>query len=468
MTTADRPVITEAPASKMTEEAGPRPDEVLTIVRGLAQDLHPGRPLSGEVRLDSVLDADIGIDSLGRAELLHRLERAFRVHLPENLLVRAKTPRDLFAAIRLALPEGAPAAVARFKPAVPETYSEPKEAETLIEALEWHVDAHPDRPHLLLSASSGETEPITYGSLSENARRVAGGLQRVGLEPGDRVAIMLPTEADFFYAFFGVLYAGGVPVPIYPPVQMSRIEEHTRRQAGILKNAGATVFITLPAGLRLAALLKPLVPSLQTVETVAGLRDGMSEVIYRPHGDGLGMLQYTSGSTGNPKGVMLSHANLLANIRAMGAAMAIAPTDVFISWLPLYHDMGLIGMWLGSVYFGVPVVMMSPLQFIMRPESWLWAAHRHRGTITAAPNFAFELCLQNIDDRMIDGLDLSSLRVIVEGAEPVSASTLHRFVERFADYGLDAGALAPSYGLAENTVGLTCSPPGRGAVIDRI
>ncbi|MCG8547871.1 MAG: AMP-binding protein [Alphaproteobacteria bacterium] len=450
------------------ESVGPAPDEVLAIVRGLAQDLHPRRKISEQIGLDSALDADIGIDSLGRAELLHRLELAFRVHLPEDLLVRAETPRDLFSAIQRAVPDRTMAAASRPAPVPQETISEPKDAESLIAALDWHVEAHPERPHLFMADSAGATRTVTYGQLAENAKRVAAGLRRAGLEAGDRVAIMLPTEADFFYAFFGALYAGGVPVPLYPPVRLARIEEHVRRQAAILKNAGASVFVTLPAALRLAALLKPLAPSLHTVETVEGLRGAESEAIRQPHGGDLCMLQYTSGSTGDPKGVMLSHANILANIRAMGDAMDVGPHDVFISWLPLYHDMGLIGAWLGSLYYGAPVVMMSPLQFIMRPESWLWAVHRHRGTITAAPNFAFEHCLQNVDDAMIEGLDLSSLRVVVDGAEPVSAVTLRRFADRFAAYGLDPGALAPSYGLAENAVGLTCSPPGRGPVIDRV
>ena len=476
MTIADRSEITETtpPAQARTDIAdaagagGPEPNEVLAIVRGLAQDLHPRRKISEQVGLDSALDADLGIDSLGRAELLHRLELAFRVHLPEDLLVRAGTPRDLLSAIQHALPDQTMAQVERAAPVSQEIILEPRDAETLIEALDWHVAEHPERPHLLLTDSAGTTQTITYGQLAENAKRVAGGLRHAGLEPGDRVAIMLPTEADFFYAFFGALYAGGVPVPLYPPVRLSHIEEHVQRQATILKNAGATVFVTLPAALRLTALLKPLVPSLHIVETVDGLRESKVEATSQPRGSDLCMLQYTSGSTGDPKGVMLSHANILANIRAMGTAMDVGPRDVFVSWLPLYHDMGLIGAWLGSLYYGAPVIMMSPLQFIMRPESWFWAVHRHRGTITAAPNFAFEHCLQNIDDATIEGVDLSSLRVVVDGAEPVSAATLRRFSHRFADYGLDAGALAPSYGLAENAVGLTCSPPGRGPVVDHI
>jgi 1-acyl-sn-glycerol-3-phosphate acyltransferase len=180
------------------------------------------------------------------------------------------------------------------------------------------------------------------------------------------------------------------------------------------------------------------------------------------------MLQYTSGSTGNPKGVILTHANLLANIRTMGQAIGASSSDVFVSWMPLYHDMGLIGAWLGSLNFAVPLVVMSPLTFLTRPERWLWAIHRHRATLSGAPNFGYELCLRRLQDRDIEGLDLSSWRVAFNGAEPVSPDTIAHFQERFARYGLRHEAMYPVFGLAECSVGLAFPPPGRAPVIDRI
>jgi 1-acyl-sn-glycerol-3-phosphate acyltransferase len=170
----------------------------------------------------------------------------------------------------------------------------------------------------------------------------------------------------------------------------------------------------------------------------------------------------------SPKGVTLDHANLLANIRAWGQAVGLTPADVIVSWLPLYHDMGLIGAWLGSLYHACPLVLMSPLDFLARPERWLWAMHQHRGTVTAAPNFAFELCLRHLDPVRLQGLDLSSWRYAANGAEPVAAGTLTRFAATFQPYGFRAEALAPVYGLAESTVGLAVSPPGRGPLIDRV
>ncbi len=180
------------------------------------------------------------------------------------------------------------------------------------------------------------------------------------------------------------------------------------------------------------------------------------------------MIQYTSGSTGDPKGVVLSHANLLANIHAMGRVMEAGSSDIFVSWLPLYHDMGLIGAWLGCLYFAARLYVMSPLSFLARPECWLWAIHRYRATLSAAPNFGFELCLDKVDDSRLAGLDLGSLRMVANGAEPVSAATVRRFCEKFAPYGFRPGAMAPVYGLAENAVGLAFPPPGRAPIIDRV
>ena len=349
------------------------------------------------------------------------------------------------------------------------TEAVPDDAGTLTEVLDWHVAAHPERAHILLSRRGSEEKTIAYGALANGARAVARGLRNWGLEPGERVAIMLPTGEDFFNAFLGALYAGGVPVPIYPPMRLSRIEEHLRRQANILRNAGATILITVPEARAVAVLLKSHVGGLRAVETADRLaKPGNGEVLVRRALEDTAMLQYTSGSTGNPKGVVLSHANLLASIRAMGQSTAVGSADTVVSWLPLYHDMGLIGAWFVSMYYAMPVVIMSPLTFLSRPESWLWAIHEHRGTFSVSPNFGFELCLRKIRDRDLEGLDLSSLRILMNGAEPVSPATIREFTERFARYGLDPKAIKPVFGLAENSLALTLPPPGRGPIIDRI
>jgi 1-acyl-sn-glycerol-3-phosphate acyltransferase len=443
---------------------------LLGVIRDLAIELQPHRASRLVVHLDSDLDRDLGLDSLGRAELLLRLDRSFKVRLPESLIGDAETPRDLLRAVGEAGPEPAalqgPAAVKFADLPVAE---EPLRDASLLDVLATHVRARSDRPHIRLWINDQTEQTITYRELDRGARGIAAGLLERGIQPGDRIAIMLPTSTGFFEAFFGVLMAGAIPVPIYPPFRRAQVEDHLRRQAGILKNAAARLLITDDEIHALGALLMDLVGDLRGVVTVAEL--GRYGVIAEPIPAGPGataLIQYTSGSTGDPKGVVLSHANLLANIRAMGEAIEASSRDGFVSWLPLYHDMGLIGAWLGCLYYAVPTAIMPPLAFLANPARWLWSIHQHRATLSAAPNFAFELCLKSVEDRQIKDLDLSSLRMVVNGAESVSPSTVRRFCERFRPYGFRADAMAPVYGLAECSVGLAFPPVGRGALIDRV
>jgi len=204
------------------------------------------------------------------------------------------------------------------------------------------------------------------------------------------------------------------------------------------------------------------------VITVSSLAEAPAEGVVRPSPEALGVIQYTSGSTGDPKGVALSHRAMLANIRAIGRGLDVTAEDVAINWLPLYHDMGLIGSWLTALYHGIPVVALSPLSFLSRPERWLWAFHRYRGTASPAPNFAFDLCSHKIPDSALEGLDLSSWRAALCGAEPVRPETLERFIRRFEPYGFRREAMLPVYGLAETSVALTLTPPGRGPRYDRV
>ncbi|MCW3477218.1 AMP-binding protein [Limobrevibacterium gyesilva] len=440
---------------------------------GLAQDLARElglRPQAGRrAALDMALGRDWGFDSLSRAELLLRIERALAIHLPAQLLQRAETLRDVLAALERAASATPMAGAAAPRPIVlTEAEPAPADAPTLTDVLDWHTSEHGDRTHLVLTQGDGQDVSLSYRELAERSHAVARGLRQRGVETGERIAIMLPTGLDFFVAFFGTLYAGAVPTPIYPPARPSQFAEHLARQGGILRNAGAALLIAAPEAGSVAALLRLQVGSLRGVATVDALAAGAGALPGPAHPDAMALLQYTSGSTGDPKGVVLSHANVLANIRAMGEAMDAGPADRFVSWLPLYHDMGLIGAWLGSLYFAAPLVVMPPITFLVRPEQWLWAIHRHRATLSAAPNFAFELCLRRIADAAIVGLDLGSLRMVANGSEAVSAETLRRFTARFAPYGFRAEAMAPVYGLAENAVGLTFPPLGRAPVVDRV
>ncbi len=440
------------------------------LVRDLVWELHPHMQRRAAVTLDSDLDRDLGLDSLGRAELVLRIDRMFKVRLPDQLIADANTPRDLLQALLGAAPDRAAAleALPATTMELPEVVA-PFTAETFIEVLSYHVRLHGDRPHVLLWRSEDDEQTITYAELDREARVMAAGLIERGLTPGERVAIMLPTEAAFFEAFFGVLYAGGIPVPLYPPFRRAQVEDHLRRQGGILRNARASFLIIGSEIRNVGQLLLGLCEDLRHVETVESLSHaGSIEQIVPAGPETIALIQYTSGSTGDPKGVVLTHANLLANIRAMGEALDASSADVFVSWLPLYHDMGLIGAWLGTLHYGVPTIIMPPLAFLADPGRWLRAMGRHRATISAAPNFAFELCCKNVRDEDIKGLDLSSLKMLVNGAEPVSPVTIERFTARFTKFGFQPEALAPVYGLAENAVGLTFPPVGRGPIVDRV
>jgi 1-acyl-sn-glycerol-3-phosphate acyltransferase len=446
----------------------PAPADVLEIVQGLARELQPQHGARA-VSLDSSLERDLGFDSLGRVELLARLEKGFGVRLPEDLLGAAETPRDLLAALAVAHPAATPGEGFQSIEPLGGGEAAPDRTRTLLEVLDWHAGRHPDRRHILYYPGDGEPEELTYGELARRVRAAAAGLTRLGVGPGKAVGIMLPTGLEYFVAFFGAQLAGGIPVPLYPPARKSQIEDHLRRQAGILRTAGAEVLVTFPEVLALARLLSAQLPDLHRVATVAELASGSGGFVPPPvRGEDIAFLQFTSGSTGNPKGVVLTHANLLANLRAIRQGADIRPDDVIVSWLPLYHDMGLIGCWMGALYFGVPLVLMSPLAFLARPSRWLWAIHRHRGTLSAAPNFAYELCINKIPDEEIAGLDLSSWRMALNGAEPVSPETLRRFIERFERYGFRPGSFSPVYGLAESSLAVAFPPLGRPPRIDAV
>ena len=430
---------------------------------------------SGSVRhlpaitLDSHLERDLGLDSLARAELLARLERLWQRRLPETLL-NAETASELLNAVLQAEPLAARShAPAAAVPVTREAGQVAVQAETLNHMLALHAQHQPQRTAIRLYDTDAQQVDISYHDLWQRAQGLAAGLRERGLIPGQTVALMLPTGQDYFTSFFGVLLAGGVPVPIYPPLRPSQLEEHLRRHARLLSNAQVQILITVDEARRLAQVLASQVPGLQAVVTAADvLIPAAHPLLPAVSPEALAFVQYSSGSTGEPKGVILTHANLLANIRAMCERLQTDSDDVFVSWLPLYHDMGLIGACLSSLYQAAPLVVMSPLSFLRRPVDWLWAIHHHGGTLSAAPNFAYELCLRHVVDADIEGLDLSSLRYLANGAEPVSADTLRRFAERFAPYGLNPGVLAPVYGLAECSVGLALPQPGRGLQVDRI
>ena len=443
---------------------------VVEVVARLVSDLGEARARQ-RVSLDDSLERDLGIGSLERVELFVRLEKELGASLGERTMAEAETVRDLAQAVRdapakLVRPGViAPGASARPVPLAVEAASH---ARSLIEVLAIRAASDGDRTHAIFPDAGGAERHLTYGALWHRARAVAGGLRARGLRAGDRVALMLPTGEDFLGSFFGALAAGAIPVPLYPPHRRTHLIEYAEGQARILANAEARWLITVDAAMPMAEVLRARVPVLRAVATADEIGRAAPADAHAASSDEPALIQYTSGSTGDPKGVLLSHANVLANIRAIGEAIDVAEDDVNVSWLPLYHDMGLIGAWLGALYFGIPVVLLSPLAFLARPAAWLETIHRYRGTVSAAPNFAFDLCVRKVPDEVRAALDLSSWRLALNGSEPVSAETIERFTRHFGPCGFRPEAMCPAYGLAETAVGLTVPPLGRRPRVDRI
>ena len=436
--------------------------QVLELVRDLLR--RRGQPRLAEAVRPDVPFEELGIGSLDLVELMARLEERLEMRLPDEV---AATPAAWVDAI-LEEAELKPRKLYRVTPPREDALPEPVTARTLIDVLVQHAEADPGRVQIhLLGEDSGEG--ITYGRLYEEASAIAGGLADLGLRRNETVAIMLPSGADFFFAFFGVLLAGGIPVPAYPPTRLERIEDYVRRQIVVLRSAAVRFLISFERIRPVTEILRVSVPTLIDVTTVAELRRSRVRLgagSVKP--SATAVLQYTSGSTGFPKGVVLSHENVLANLRGIGAAIEIRPGDAVVTWLPLYSDLGLIGCWLLSLYYAIPITVVSPLDFLKQPERWLWAIHESRGTLSAAPNFAYDLCTRRIPAYQLEGIDLSSWRIAVNAGEPVLALTMERFAERFRPFGFRAESLLPCYGLAESTVALTMPPIGRLPVRDWI
>jgi acyl carrier protein len=456
-------------AAAARPSTGAAADTLLGIIAGMLAELRPGAA-ARPVQLDDRIERDLALDSLSRVELAARIERAFDVRLPDDAALAAQTPRELLEAIVRARPgRRTPSPAFAPLPPAPPVAGAPDDAATILDAFRWHLARHPEREHIRLIDGDDTLETLSYAQLWAAASEVARGMRERGIGRDDAVALMLPTGSAFFHAFLGAMIAGAVPVPMYPPLRWSAIEEHVRGRAAILDNSLARMLVTVPEAMFVGRIARAIVPALREVVTVDDLRAGDIGADAAPRaGSDVALLQYTSGSTADPKGVVLTHDNMLANIRAMGSAAGVSSSDRFMSWLPLYHDMGLIGAWLATLYFAIPLALMPPASFLARPARWLRAIHRCGATISAGPNFAYEIAASKVDDADLEGVDLRAWRLAFNGAEPVREATLERFAARYARYGFDRRALTPVYGLAESTLGIAFPPLDRGPLVDRI
>ncbi|MDI3285419.1 fatty acyl-AMP ligase [Polyangium sp. 15x6] len=332
---------------------------------------------------------------------------------------------------------------------------------------------HADRA-VTFVRTNGQERRVAYPELWAEASRRARALQALGLSKGDRVALILPEPDEFVLSFIGALTAGLVAVPMYPPATLAKLEAYGDTVRHVLAASGARVVVTNDA-------LRPLIQehllgsqSADTrlvIERELGAIDPGSAHATLPdvRGEDLAFLQFTSGSTSRPKGVMVTHENLSVNSHAiMFDGLRSTPEDRGVSWLPLYHDMGLIGFVIAPVYALVQVMFLPTMSFIRRPSLWLESIHRFRGSITFAPNFAFALATRAVTEGQAGSWDLSCLRALGCGAEPIQADVLRAFLARFAKNGLSPESILPCYGMAEATLAVTFHDLGKPLATERL
>ncbi|MBK6429597.1 AMP-binding protein [Candidatus Amarolinea dominans] len=329
------------------------------------------------------------------------------------------------------------------------------EADTLVDVLRWRAARQPDRPaYIYLTDGETEEQRLTYSQLDRQARQVAAALQCVA-QPGDRVLVPFPSDLAFMAAFLGCLYAGMIAVPAHPPA-LQRAGRPATRLQWIVQDAGATVALAAPeviATLDRRIGQTPGLAALHWLDLQQALAEPGPPWQPRPlTPQMIAFLQYTSGSTTDPKGVMIPHSSILANARCLQSVWEQDETTVVVNWMPLQHDGGLIGMALQAIFIGAPCVLLSPTDFLQNPVRWLQAISRFRGHTSAAPNFAYDLCAQKITPAQKAGLDLSSWQVAVNSAEPVRAETLARFDAAFEPCGFRPQNFYHAYGLAEATL----------------
>ncbi len=323
---------------------------------------------------------------------------------------------------------------------------------TLVEILRWRATVQAERrAYTFLSADGGDQASITYAQLDQQARRIAALLQQhAGV--GAHALLLYPPGIEYIAAFLGCLYAGVVAVPAYPPSsQRSFVRIHA-----IARDAQASLVLsTQQIRLKGERWLEQL-PELERLTWLTTDGDSLSSDysyrMFEPDLRALAFLQYTSGSTSTPKGVMVSHGNLMHNSRMMCERWGHNQESVGVSWLPIFHDMGLIAGVLQPLYAGFPAILMSPVAFMQSPLRWLQTISHFKGTTSCAPNFAFELCARRVTDEELLTLDLSTWSIAVNGAEPIRADTVERFIKKFEPCGFRPSALTPGYGLAEGTL----------------
>ena len=337
---------------------------------------------------------------------------------------------------------------------------EPRRA-SIVHALLANAERGSDSPRTTLALGPDEHIELRHDVFAHEALRAAGTLADAGIRKGDRVVLCLPTSPEFITAFFGAMLLGAAPVAIALPGRFSELSGFVTRYRNLECYLRPRALIAVPPVFE--ALAGATGRGVAVVDGVAlraaAVSGGPAGTPVLPSTDAVGFLQLTSGSTGDPMGVMISHGNLAANCEQLARACAWGANDIQVAWLPLNHDMGLIGTMLAPIFLGTDSVLLPPDRFLRSPAEWLRTVSQYRGSLSAAPNFAFGYTAARVKDEELDGVDLSSWRFVFCGAEPICPQKLTHFVERFANWGMRPDALVPCYGLAEATLGVTVASP---------
>lgn len=327
--------------------------------------------------------------------------------------------------------------------------------DNLVTMLRSQAESHADQTAIIyLRDGENDEVAITYRDLDQQARQIAAKLQQLS-RVGERALLLYPPGLDYITAFFGCLYSGVIAVPAYPP----RLNRPAPRIQAILADSGAKIALTTSEILESMQKRFVYEPDLETLNWIdtQSLPDAGSLIWEDPgiSSETLAFLQYTSGSTSIPKGVMLSHANLVHNLEQITAGFEVNNRDVVVSWLPSYHDMGLIGAILGTIYNASKLILIAPIDFLQRPLRWLNAISKYKATVSGGPNFAYDFCVEKVKPEQLEALDLSTLRLAFSGAEPVRLETMQKFSDVFSSTGFRMESFYPCYGLAEATLFVT-------------
>ncbi|MFB3828263.1 MAG: fatty acyl-AMP ligase [Bryobacteraceae bacterium] len=308
-----------------------------------------------------------------------------------------------------------------------------------------------------------------YTQIVDRAAKAAGYLQQKGIRPGDRIAMVLPTSIRFFDAYLGTILAGAIPAALYPPFQLGKLAEYFARTRNLLSKIGARALITDG---RVGKILGPVVAGVECLEDALRAEDLEQGGKWTPVESGPdqpAFLQFSSGTTQNPKAVVITHRNLLCNLRMMAAVMGMVkdprPEDGGVCWLPLYHDMGLVGFLFNGLHYPATITYLNPEDFIAKPSLWFRTISRYRAQVSAAPHFAYRLCAAKVPDAEMEGVDLSCWHLALNGAEPIDVEGMRSFTERFSRWGLRREAMTPAYGLAEAGLAVSFSSLDRCAAV---